>query len=106
MNAQFNKGILELCVLAWISHQDAYGYELVQQISKKIDISEGTVYPILRRITQDGLCETYLQESSEGPPRKYYRITPAGRQTLKKLLGEWNVFIKNVEALLKQGSKS
>lgn len=105
MNSQFNKGILELCVLALVNAQDAYGYELVQEISKKIEISEGTIYPILRRLTQEAYCETYLRESSEGPPRKYYRITPLGREAHARMMKDWNVFIGNVESLLKGGAK-
>lgn len=103
MNAQFKKGILELCVLAIVNTRDCYGYELVAEISGKIDISEGTIYPILRRLTQDKYFETYLQESSEGPPRKYYRITPAGRQALGLMMDEWTEFNNSVASLLKAG---
>ncbi len=78
MNPQFHKGVIEMCVLALVAQRDFYGYELVEAISKKIEISEGTVYPILRRLTQEGFFDTYLRESTEGPPRKYYRITPSG----------------------------
>ena len=104
MNPQFNKGVLELCVLAMVGKRDFYGYELVDQISKKIDLSEGTIYPILRRLTQVGYFDTYLKESSEGPPRKYYRITPAGTEACKQQMVEWNEFIRNVENLLKAGA--
>ena len=73
MNAQFKKGALELCVLAILSEGDCYGYDLVTQISEHISITEGTIYPLLRRLKDDGQVETYLQESSSGPPRPYYR---------------------------------
>lgn len=106
MNTQFNKGILELCVLARIAESDVYGYELVRDISKTIQISEGTIYPILRRLTDDKLCETYLQESKEGPPRKYYRITSKGRENLQRLLGDWKTFIRNVNKFLNSGASS
>lgn len=104
MNPQFNKGVIEMCVLALVAQRDFYGYELVESISKKIDISEGTVYPILRRLTQEGFFETYLRESSEGPPRKYYRITPAGKKSIKPLLDDWRHFVGSVDFILKQGA--
>src|SRR5690625_7671130 len=66
MNIQFKKGVLEICVLALLDKQDRYGYELVQKISNQISISEGSVYPLLRRLTKEGYFTTYLQESTEG----------------------------------------
>ncbi|MFN5059288.1 MAG: PadR family transcriptional regulator [Chloroflexota bacterium] len=103
MNVQFKKGVLELCVLALVAQRDRYGYELVERISQQIEIAEGTVYPLLRRLTQDGYFETYLQESVEGPPRKYYRITQLGQRTLKELRREWQLFADGVNALLIEG---
>ena len=94
-----------MCVLALVSQRDFYGYELVEAISKKIEISEGTVYPILRRLTQEGFFETYLQESTEGPPRKYYRITPSGKQTIQTLLNDWHTFVGSVEFILNPGDQ-
>ena len=96
MNVQFKKGVLELCVLSLIARQDRYGYELVELISRNIEIAEGTIYPLLRRLTKDGLCTTYLVESAEGPPRKYYRLTPAGREVQRQLLREWEQFVQGV----------
>lgn len=105
MNTQFNKGVIEMCVLALVSKKDRYGYELVEKISQKIEISEGTIYPILRRLTQEKYFETYLQESSEGPPRKYYRMTAEGRAQTQKLLKEWKKFTENVDFILSEGGK-
>ncbi|MGR5970444.1 PadR family transcriptional regulator [Bacillus paranthracis] len=65
MNVQFKKGVLELCVLVLLDKQDRYGYELVRSISNRIEISEGSVYPLLRRLTKEEYFTTYLQESSE-----------------------------------------
>ena len=62
MNTQFRKGVLEICVLALISKKDMYGYEIVHNISKVIDVNEGTIYPILRRLTKDLYFETYILE--------------------------------------------
>lgn len=103
MNVQFKKGVLELCVLGLLDGRDRYGYELVQLISGQIEISEGTVYPLLRRLTKEEYCTTYLQESSEGPSRKYYSLTENGRAHLQKLKKEWNEFAQGVNQLLKEG---
>jgi PadR family transcriptional regulator PadR len=100
MNSQFNKGVIEMCVLALVKQKDFYGYELVETISKKIEISEGTIYPILRRLTQEKYFDTYLKESTEGPPRKYYRITAEGRAATEKLLKEWQQFTTDVDLIL------
>ncbi|NMD71476.1 PadR family transcriptional regulator [Bacillus sp. DNRA2] len=103
MNVQFKKGVLELCVLVLLDKQDRYGYELVQKISEQIDISEGTVYPLLRRLTKEGYFTTYLMESSEGPPRKYYQLTESGRSFLNNLLAEWKEFTDGVNQIIKEG---
>ncbi|MBS4210059.1 PadR family transcriptional regulator [Bacillus sp. FJAT-50079] len=103
MNVQFKKGVLELCVLALLHNQDRYGYELVQSISNQISISEGSVYPLLRRLTKEGYFTTYLQESSEGPSRKYYKLTEAGKNYLYELIDEWESFSKGVNQLIKEG---
>jgi len=100
MNIQFKKGVLELCVLTVLCRRDCYGYELVQTISENIDIAEGTIYPLLRRLTLERYFTTYIQESNEGPARKYYRITDKGREYQQALFGEWNHFISGVTTLL------
>ncbi|QBP41222.1 MULTISPECIES: PadR family transcriptional regulator [Paenisporosarcina] len=103
MNVQFKKGVLSLCVLALVDRQDRYGYELVQAISDSIEISEGTVYPLLRRLTKEGYFTTYLSESTEGPPRKYYQITVQGKNYLQDQLAEWKHFVEGVHQLLDKG---
>ncbi|WP_419882867.1 PadR family transcriptional regulator [Peribacillus sp. B-H-3] len=103
MNVQFKKGVLELCVLVLLDKKDRYGYELVQKISDQIEISEGSVYPLLRRLTKEEYFTTYLQESSEGPSRKYYKLTDKGRTYLKELIAEWNEFTNGVNTLIKEG---
>ncbi|MFD0051004.1 PadR family transcriptional regulator [Actinomycetes bacterium NPDC127524] len=103
MNVQFKKGVLELCVLVLLDKKDRYGYELVQKISDQIEISEGSVYPLLRRLTKEEYFTTYLQESSEGPSRKYYKLTDKGRIYLKELIAEWNEFTNGVNTLIKEG---
>lgn len=105
MSTQFKKGILELCILTIVKGRDCYGYELVDEISKKIDVAEGTIYPILRRLTVEKYFETYLKESSEGPPRKYYRITARGREAQVEMITQWKEFNRNVSSLLRMGEK-
>lgn len=100
MNTQFRKGVLEICVLALISKKDMYGYEIVQNISKVIDVNEGTIYPILRRLTKEEYFETYILESSGGPARKYYKITELGIKNLDILMSEWKEFVKAVNILI------
>lgn len=101
MNPQFKKGVLELIVLESVHKKDMYGYELVEEVSQVIDVNEGTIYPLLKRLTNEHYFETYLRESSEGPPRKYYHLTAAGilyRDTLTK---EWDEFQDRVNGFLK-----
>lgn len=100
MNAQFKKGVLELCVLSLLKKGDAYGYELAERLSGAIEPAEGTVYPLLRKLKEDGLCETYMSDASGGPPRKYYRITAAGRKRERELHEEWFDFVRSVGGLV------
>jgi PadR family transcriptional regulator PadR len=100
MNIQFKKGVLEICVLSVLARKDCYGYELVNEISKRIDISEGTIYPLLHRLKDEGLVTTYLQESGGGAPRKYYRLTERGRNEEHDQKEEWMRFAASVNALL------
>ena len=100
MNAQYKKGVLELCVLSLLKKHDRYGYEISEYLSAHIDISDGTVYPILRKLKDDGLLTTYLQEESGGPPRKYYSLTKLGRETYEKDRAEYMGFAHVVATLL------
>lgn len=102
INTQFKKGVLELCVLVLIHSKESYGFELAQQVSKHIPVAEGALYPLLRRLVVDGYCITYLQESTEGPPRKYYKLTTIGEEYMKALVDEWQSFVKSVSNLLKE----
>lgn len=102
MNIQFKKGVLELCVLSMLARKDCYGYELVNEISKNIHIAEGTIYPLLRRLKDEGYFETYLEESREGPIRKYYRLTELGMETKERLIAEWITFIEGVNKIIRE----
>lgn len=101
MNIQFKKGVLELCVLSLLSNRDYYGYEMVETISNYIEISEGTIYPLLRRLKADNFVDTYLEESQSGPPRKYYTLTLSGKASVNELLGEWESFVEGVNRIIR-----
>ncbi|MBM3710495.1 MAG: PadR family transcriptional regulator [Actinobacteria bacterium] len=103
MNIQFKKGVLELCVLSLLTKKNRYGYDLVNEISKDIEISEGTIYPLLRRLKNVGYVTTYLQESQEGAPRKYYKLTESGQKITEELKRDWYDFVKKVNSLLEGG---
>ena len=102
MNVQFKKGVLELIVLAAVKEKDMYGYELVAEVSKVVDVNEGTIYPLLKRLTNEKHFDTYLRESSEGPPRKYYHLTSSGNLYMMELIGEWMELQKGVKTFLKE----
>lgn len=102
MNIQYKKGVLELCLLSILYDRDCYGYDISEYLSKHIDISDGTVYPILRKLKSDGLVTTYLSEDSGGPPRKYYSITNLGKETYLSDRTDYLAFAKIVENLLKE----
>ena len=100
MNVQLKKGVLEMCVLALLSKSDYYGYMLVQSVSESIDISGGTIYPLLRRLRKEEYLDSYIVESEEGPARKYYRITEKGIENKDLLLLEWQRLVKGVTTLV------
>ena len=104
MNPQFKKGVLELIVLESVLKKDMYGYELVEEVSKVIDVNEGTIYPLLKRLTNEHYFETYLRESTEGPPRKYYHLTAAGILYRDSLETEWLQLKDRVSAFLQKQS--
>ena len=101
MNAQFKKGALELCVLSKLVEGDRYGYELTDEISKKMEIVTGTLYLVLMRLKDDNMVDTYLRESESGPARKYYHLTDAGRSYQEGLKAEWLEFVAAVDEILR-----
>jgi len=105
INTQYKKGVLELLILVMLEQKDMYGYELVEAVSKIVDVNEGTIYPILKRLTNESYFETYTKESTEGPIRKYYHITALGKITKDKQLEEWKKFSKCVNDYLKRSEK-
>ena len=94
--------LLDACVLAVLSRGDAYGYVLTQQVKSRLDISESTLYPVLRRLQRDGLLTVY-DRPYQGRNRRYYAITPVGKVLLKAYRDEWYSYREKVEALLFAG---
>ncbi|MDR0554907.1 MAG: PadR family transcriptional regulator [Treponema sp.] len=100
MITQLKKGVLELCVLALLSKEERYGYELVTLISEEIEVTAGTIYPLLKRIKEEGFVETETRDSPGGPSRKYYRLTGKGRQTFAQNVDEWNCFYIKINKII------
>ena len=96
---QLRKGILELAVMGVLYHERHYGYSLVRVISEtgSIDLKEGTIYPILARLDRDGLVRSEWVQSEQGPPRKYYALTSAGRQLFDALNQEFDLLVALVQ---------
>ena len=101
---QLRKGLLELAVLNSIAPAPLYGYEIVRRLSDvdNLMITEGTVYPILSRLKNSGLMETYIEESQEGPARKYYRLTTRGRDELSRMNQHWDSLHDAIGGLRKE----
>jgi len=100
--AQMRRGVLPYCVLAMLRDRQLYGFELVRTLAQ-IDgmvTSEGTIYPLLARLRQQRLVETTWRESDAGPPRRYYRLTTAGRRALAEFAGDWARLRDSVDGLL------
>ena len=97
---QLKKGALELCVLALLSQHESYAYEIASKLSDSIGMGEGTIYPLMRRLQNDRLVETYLVESPAGPSRKYYRLTEAGKASFTSQKAAWTSFSGAVQGIL------
>ncbi|MDR1808537.1 MAG: PadR family transcriptional regulator [Propionibacteriaceae bacterium] len=100
MITQLKKGVLELCVLAALRDEERYGYELITVISERIEVTAGTIYPLLKRIRTDGLVAVRTVDSPDGPSRKYYRLTDRGRDELAAATAEWTNFYPRVNAMI------
>ena len=97
---QLRKGVLDMCVLALLARRDGYAYDIASRLAQDIGMGEGTIYPLMRRMQTDGLVRTYLEESSSGPPRKYYQLTKAGHAALAAQKAEWNAFVVGVAKVM------
>lgn len=102
---QFKKGILEIIILKLLSKKEMYGYQIVSEMEERgnvFNLREGTLYPILYRLEDDGMIESRWEQSgSRNVPRKYYAITPSGKDLLKEATEQWLEFAYTVEKVLK-----
>lgn len=105
MKSQLRRGTLELCVLSLLWNGDCYGYEIVNKISETMEVTEGTIYPLLKRLKDNGSIDSYIVESQEGPPRKYYNITENGRVIKQQQEAEWRSFSAAINKLLSEEEK-
>ena len=102
ISAQMRKGILEYCILSILEIEDAYSSDLISRLKKaKIIVVEGTLYPLLTRLKNQGYLSYRWEESKQGPPRKYYSITERGKLLLKELESSWNELVERVKNLKK-----
>lgn len=102
---QLGSALLDACVLAVLERNDAYGYVLTQSIKEVVDISESTLYPVLRRLQKDNLLSTYDKPFS-GRLRRYYAITDDGKRKLSEYRNEWSIYRSNVETMLFGGNEN
>ena len=101
--AQMKKGVLEFCILSILSNRDCYASEIIAELkSSKLIVVEGTLYPLLTRQKNAGLLSYRWEESTQGPPRKYYTITELGREFLKELDLSWKELVTAVESINKK----
>ncbi len=104
--AQMRRGAIEFCVLALLRDGDRYGLDLARTLAADgLVTSEGTIYPLLARLRQDGMVETMWHESPQGPPRRYYRLTEDGRAALDAFIVQWRQFRDAVDVVL-EGEQS
>lgn len=101
LKSQMRKGMLEFCVLLLLKRGDAYASEIIEQMKEAhLIIMEGTLYPLLTRLKNDGVLAYRWEESPSGPPRKYYSLTPWGQQMLDQLQKSWNEISDSVGHLM------
>lgn len=101
LKSQMRKGMLEFCVLLLLKKDDAYASEMISRLKDAhLIVMEGTLYPLLTRLKNDGLLAYRWEESMQGPPRKYYSITPLGLEFLQQLQTSWDEIARSVNLLL------
>lgn len=103
MDTQIKKGLLDICVLAVIEKDDSYGYQIIRDVSGCIEISESTLYPILKRLEMGGYLSTY-SVAHNGRLRKYYRITPLGKTRITDFFQEWNEMVRIHDFIVQEGN--
>lgn len=99
------KGVLEMCILAIIGEEDTYGKAISDRLkAHDLIVVEGTLYPLLTRLKNDGLVDYFWQESTTGPPRKYLKITPLGRQFLESMTDSWQQLVQSIGQIVGSGN--
>ena len=110
IDRELRRGALELAVLHLLGPGEAYGYEIVSKLSDEtggaLDITDGTLYPVLYRLERAGYVAVRWDTPTRGVPRKYYRLTPEGRAELARLTREWNTFVSAMARLLRQPAEA
>ncbi|HUW07104.1 MAG TPA: PadR family transcriptional regulator [Williamwhitmania sp.] len=100
VKAQMRKGVLEYCILSILSKQDAYATSIIQQLKEaEMIVVEGTLYPLLTRQKNQGLLNYRWEESTQGPPRKYYSLTDKGKYFLADLDSAWSELVETVKKI-------
>jgi PadR family transcriptional regulator PadR len=100
VKAQMRKGILEYCILTILSNNDAYASDIIKELKEsRLIVVEGTLYPLLTRHKNAGLLSYRWEESTQGPPRKYYTLTDKGRDVLKEFNQSWNELVEAISNL-------
>lgn len=103
--AQMKKGVLELCILSIITGKEVYASDILEELKhSELIVVEGTLYPLLTRLKNDGLLSYRWEESKSGPPRKYYEITEIGKKVLKELDISWKELVNAVQLLTKSNN--
>ncbi len=101
--AQMRKGILEYCILSILSRNSCYASDIIRELKEsKVIVVEGTLYPLLTRQKNSGLLSYRWEESQQGPPRKYYELTPEGKEYLKDLDNSWGELVESVNLIRKK----
>ncbi len=101
-NSQLRKGLLELAVLLVISHGPVYASDILKKLkSNQLLVVEGTLYPLLSRLKNEGDLDYQWQESKNGPPRKYYQLTDSGKKNLTQIISTWNNLNHSINSLIK-----
>ena len=100
--SQMRRGAIEYCVIALLRGEERYGFDLVRELAgiDGLVTTEGTIYPLLSRLRNEGLVETTWRESQQGPPRRYYRATPEGLLALETFVEQWAKFRDSVDQVL------
>jgi len=101
--AQMRKGVLEFCILSVLADGEAYPSDIIDRLKEsKLIVVEGTLYPLLTRLKNDNLLSYRWEESSSGPPRKYYKLTEQGKEVMNELRKAWEELVNSVNKTLKR----